>query len=157
MHCDHPRSFRSLMPDAPTVQILPTTPLNPDTTPASTYSRADTLMARLLFFKLVESESSSVPPTDGLGEVVAVTNNSRPSLSAKLKTLVDTVAPSRRFLPSRRDREIISVKSHSFPAGTMSPVVSSRRGVHSGASFIRVGTRLSRLLDTTMIPSSSNR
>lgn len=87
----------------------------------------------------------------------ASSNSLLPSASVSPSTRVLTVAPSRRFLPSRRLDAVFSVKSHSRPDATRAPVAGSRGGVHSGARRRRGGTFASLDLTTWMMPSSSKR
>lgn len=134
----------------------------------STYSRA---FVRISFRRLLFGEGllSAWP------RIAALAYSSRPTWSASAKTRVLTVAPSRRFLlramsyflskrgkktatvtyPSLRDCAIVSANCHSFPCGTIPSVCSSRPGVHSVTSFTMVGIFESRLLERTMMPSSS--
>lgn len=91
---------------------------------------------------------------------IASPNNFPPNSSANPTTRVLTVAPSRRFLPSRRLDAIFSVNSHSLlppAAGASRPVAASRAGRQSGARRRRGGMRGSRERTTWMMPSSSNR
>lgn len=90
---------------------------------------------------------------------IASPNNFPPNSSANPTTRVLTVAPSRRFLPSRRLDAIFSVNSHSLlpAAGASRPVAASRAGRQSGARRRRGGMRGSRERTTWMMPSSSKR
>ncbi len=110
--------------------------------------------------------------------------SSRPMLSASARTLVLTVAPSRRFLlprtfsiqlhvetksrhekgivgnvapthPSLLDCAIASANFQSFPSRMINPLSLSRAGVQPGSSLTMVGIFELRLLDKTMILSSS--
>lgn len=110
------------------------------------------------FFRLLASSLLSLggaPPL--LSTFMASSNNLRPSASVWLTTRVLTVAPSRRFLPSRRLDAIFSMKSHSRPEATSSPVVGFRWGLHSGARRRRGGILASLDLTTLTMPSSSKR
>lgn len=84
-------------------------------------------------------------------------NSLLPSISVNLSTRLLTVAPSRRFLPSRRDLAIFSVKSQSFPSARRTPVAGSREGRHVGPSWIRGGILESLDLTTWMSWSSWKR
>lgn len=82
-----------------------------------------------------------------------------PTRSARASTRVLTVAPSRRFLPSRRLAAILSVKAHSLPSGRSSPVAGSRGVRHSGSSWSRGWLALGSSLERTTrtMPSSWKR
>lgn len=85
----------------------------------------------------------------------ALSNNCRPTLSANTSTLVLTVAPSRRFLPSLREFAIVSMKDQRLPSGMIFHVAGSLLGVHPSASLMVEGTFLSLLLCKLTMPSSS--
>lgn len=89
---------------------------------------------------------------------MAWSNSRRPRTSVSRTTRVLTVAPSRRFLPSRRLEAIFSVKTHRRdPRARSSPVAGSRGGCQSGARRSRGGILVSLDLTTSMMPSSSKR
>ena len=104
---------------------------------------------RLRFFGLLMASTVTSPGA------AALSNNCRPTLSAKTSTLVLTVAPSRRFLPSLRELAIVSMKDQRLPSGTIFPVARSLLGVHPLASLIVEGIFLSLLLCKLTMPSSS--
>ncbi len=99
--------------------------------------------------------STGAPPLSWAA--IASSKSFRPTASASVRTRVLTVAPSRRFLPSRLLEAILSTNSHSLPDGTSCPVAGSRDGVHSGVSRSRAGTLVSLDLISMMMPSSLKR
>ena len=105
---------------------------------------------RLRFFGLLMASTTASP-----GVAAALSNNCRPTWSANTSTLVLTVAPSRRFLPSLRELAIVSMKDQRLPSGTIIPVAGSLLGVHPSASLIVVWIFLSLLLRKMTMPSSS--
>ena len=107
------------------------------------------ISCRLRFFGLLMASTAASPGA------AALSNNCRPTLSASTSTLVLTVAPSRRFLPSLRELAIVSMKDQRLPSGMIFPVAGSLSGVHPSASLIVEGIFLSLLLCSLTMPSSS--
>jgi hypothetical protein len=103
------------------------------------------------WFSAVRSSSDRLSPDD------SGSNSVLPIISVSRKTLVETVAPSFLFFPSLRDCAIFSIKSHSLPSATISPVSGFRRGVQSGESLVLGGIFEFLLFNTEMMPSSSKR
>lgn len=125
-------------------------------------------------FRRIFRVETSMSPVAGSG-LDALVNSVRPTMSDIVRTRVETVAPSRRFLllpisiersrmtgkeietyPSRLDLAISSVNSHKRPRSSTMPVEGSRSGVHSGASRIAGGVRDSLFFATRIMPSSTN-
>lgn len=120
-----------------------------DKTLLGTYKRA--LFRRACFF--ASSFTNSLSSSDSLLLLDIEANRPFPMISVRRRTLVETVAPSLRFLPSLLESASFSVKSQSRPSATMLSVSASRRGTQSGARRSLGPTFGSRLLPTRRMPS----